>query len=186
MLEHEAKQRQNLVQELAAKNEESRRKTHFLSSVSEEMKNSLNTVIGMADIAEEDIRNDKLVRQSLQSIRKSTEHIVNIVNDMMDLSRIENGTMLFKKEFCDTNIGLELLQKHIKPLLAAKNQKLVVEKQVYHTTYYADRAILQKMTANLIGFMSKATPSTGIIRTRLFELPSLNKNFVHFRFSLQS
>ena len=186
VLEHEAKQRQNLVQELAAKNEESRRKTHFLSSVSEEMKNSLNTVIGMADIAEEDIRNDKLVRQSLQSIRKSTEHIVNIVNDMMDLSRIENGTMLFKKEFCDANIGLELLQKHIKPLLAAKNQKLVVEKQVYHTTYYADRAILQKMTANLIGFMSKATPSRGIIRTRLFELPSLNKNFVHFRFSLQS
>ena len=104
----------------------------------------------------------------------------------MDLSRIENGTMLFKKEFCDANIGLELLQKHIKPLLAAKNQKLVVEKQVYHTTYYADRAILQKMTANLIGFMSKATPSRGIIRTRLFELPSLNKNFVHFRFSLQS
>lgn len=186
VLEHEAKQRQNLVQELAATNEESRRKTHFLTSVSEEMKNSLNTVIGMADIAEEDIRNDKMVRQSLQSIRKSTEHIVNIVNDMMDLSRIENGTMPFKKEFCDANIGLELLQKHIKPLLAAKNQKLIVEKQAYHTTYYADRAILQKMTANLIGFMSKATPSRGVIRMRLFELPSLKKNFVHFRFLLQS
>ena len=141
VLEHEALQRSNLTAELNEKSEESRRKTEFLVRVSEEIKNSLNTVIGMADIAEEDIRNEKLVRQSLQSIRKSTEHVANIVNDMVVLSRIESGTMLLKKEYCDINLALDMLQKNIKPFLASKNQKLTVEKQVYHTTFYADRTI---------------------------------------------
>ena len=186
VLENEARQRNSLTAELNAKNEENRRKTKFLAQVSEEMKNSLNTVIGMTDIAEEDIRNEKMVRQSLQSIRTSTEHIVNIVNDMMDLSRIESGTLTLKKEFCDANVGLDLLQKHVKPLLAAKNQKLVIEKQAYHTTFYADRAILQKMTVNLIEYISRVTASRGIIRMNVFELPSLKKGFVHFRFYLQS
>ena len=186
VLEHEALQRSNLTAELNEKSEESRRKTEFLVRVSEEIKNSLNTVIGMADIAEEDIRNEKLVRQSLQSIRKSTEHVANIVNDMVVLSRIESGTMLLKKEYCDINLALDMLQKNIKPFLASKNQKLTVEKQVYHTTFYADRTILQKIFVNLLRYTVKVSPSRSVIKVRLFELPSLKSGFVHYRFCLMS
>ena len=186
VLEHEAREKNHLIAELNTMSEENRRKTGFLTAVSEEMKVSLNTVMGMTDIAEEDIRNEKMVKQSLQSIRKSTEHIVNIVNDMVDLSRIESGTISLKNEFCDIDTSIELLRKHLKPLLATKNQKLLIEKQAYHTTFYADRSVLQKIMANLLAFISRATPSKGVISLKIFELPALKSGYVHYRFSLQS
>ena len=65
-------------------------------------------------------------------------------------------------------------------------KKLLIEKQAYHTTFYADRSVLQKIMANLLAFISRATPSKGVISLKIFELPALKSGYVHYRFSLQS
>jgi len=112
--------------------------------------------------------------------------MVNIVNDMVDLSRIESGDIQLKTEFCDIGVGLDLLQKQIKPVLAAKNQKLAVEKQVYHTTFFADRSVLQRITSSLLEYVSKVTPSREFIKIMVFELPSLQQGYVRYRLSLSA
>lgn len=185
VLHNEAQQQARLSEELELKREENDRKTEFLVSVGEAMKTSLNTVRGMAGIAAEDPDNEELVKNSIEAVKKSTERLTGLVNNILDLSRLAGHKVQFQKELCAINVGLEFINKKIKPILAAKNQRISVEEQVYHKLFTGDRVYINKMFANLLIYMAAIVPPNGLISLRLFELPALEKKSVHYRLLLQ-
>lgn len=185
LLRNEAQQQEKLVEALDFKREESERKTKFLLSISEDMKASLNTIRGMAGIAAEESDNETLVKRSIESVKKATEYLTDITNDVLDLSRLESGKVKFQEEFCAINTGLEIVSKRMKPLFAIRNQSVTLEEQVYHKLFIADRTYINKMFSNLLRYMSSIIPSNGSIELRLFELPALKQKSVHYRLLLQ-
>lgn len=185
VLRNETRQQIRLAEELEQKKEESERKTDFLVSVSEEIKNSLNTVRGMTGIAADDPGNEELVKRSMDAVKKASEGMAALVNNVLDLSRLASRKVQFQKELCAINVGLEFINKRIKPVLATKNQRISVEEQVYHKLFIGDRLYINKMFANLLVYMAAVVPANGLINLRLFELPALQKKSVHYRLLLQ-
>ena len=185
LLRDEAQQQEKLVAALDYSREESARKTRFLQFLSEDMKVPLHTIRGMNDIASEEAGNKDLVKRSTESVKKATEHLLDIVNDLLDLSRLENSEVKFHEELCVIDTGLEIVSKRIKPLLATRNQRIKLEESVYHKLFTADRTYINKMFSNLLLYMSSVVPADGVIELSLFELPALKQKSVHYRLLLQ-
>lgn len=185
ILEEEAKRHKEISKALRLSRQSNTVKTDFLSAISHEMRTPMNTILGMANIAEEDMDNSKLVLKSLQTIKESTGKLMEIVSDILDMSKLESGKMVFARELCDINKEMDLLKNIIKPLFATKNQEFLVEKQIYHTNCFCDIKQIQRVLINLLTNAAKFTPQNGTIDFKVFELPSCKENFTHFRFLVQ-
>ncbi|MEG1913581.1 MAG: response regulator [Acidaminococcaceae bacterium] len=185
ILEEEAKRHAELSQALNLSRQANVVKTDFLSAISHEMGTPMNTIKGMATIAEEDLGNDQLVRKSLQTIKESTEHLMSIVRDILDMSKLESGKMVFEQENCNLRTSMEELKSMIKPIFATKNQEFIMDQQIYHNNCYCDTKQIQRVLINLLHNAAKFTPQNGLINFKIFELPSARENFAHLRFLLQ-
>jgi signal transduction histidine kinase len=144
----------------------SKRKTDFISSVSHELRTPLTSIKGYAAIllAEKLGKLPSEIKERLEKINRHSDELVHLVNDLLDIARIESGRMLMKKEpqelkqiidAVEDLLGVQLKQKHIRfeADVAVEAQKIL-----------ADRSQLERVFINLIGNACKFTPEKGKIR----------------------
>jgi len=143
----------------------SKRKTDFISSVSHELRTPLTSIKGYAAIllAEKLGKLPPEIRERLEKINRHSDELVHLVNDLLDIARIESGRMLMKKEpqelkelvaTVEDLLGVQLKQKQIRfeADIPAEAQKIL-----------ADRSQLERVFINLIGNACKFTPEKGRI-----------------------
>lgn len=141
----------------------SRAKTEFLSRMSHEIRTPMNAIMGMTTIAQSVIGNDKKVVECLDKISMSTKYLVSLINDILDMSRIESGSMTV----CLESFDLDALVDEIVVLMSAQaeNKSITLEvKRAYRDKLLiGDELRLNQVLINIVGNALKFTPEHGTI-----------------------
>jgi signal transduction histidine kinase/CheY-like chemotaxis protein len=139
-------------------------KSAFLSSVSHDLRTPLNGILGFTDIAlnEDD---PKRKQEYLEKIKLSGELLLSLVNDTLELSRIESGKMKLEPEETDSRGFIESVLAAVGPVAEQKGVRLIADtEQCPCGTIYVDRLKLQKVILNLLSNAIKYTPKGGMVR----------------------
>lgn len=141
----------------------SKAKTEFLSRMSHEIRTPMNAIMGMTTIAQSVIGDDKKVSECLGKISTSTKYLVSLINDILDMSRIESGSMTV----CLEPFDLDALVDEIVVLMStqAENKSITLEvKRAYQDKLLiGDELRLNQVLINIVGNALKFTPEHGTI-----------------------
>ncbi len=141
----------------------SKAKSEFLSRMSHEIRTPMNGIIGMTNIAMNCVDDKSKVEECLSKIDVSTNYLLTLINDILDMSRIESGKMTISNEKMDLDIILKEVEVLIEPQAKDKNLQFVLDSQ-YTTSYiYGDALRLNQVLINLLGNALKFTPEGGVV-----------------------
>ena len=161
-------------------------KTTFLNNMSHDIRTPMNAIIGFTSLAQDNIDNKEQVKEYLEKINTSGKHLLNLINDILDMSRIESGSVKLDLNPVYIPEVLNELQTMIQELLNEKKQRLRIEKQdIQHAYVMTDKLRLNQILLNLLSNSIKYTPEGGNITIRLTEKPCQSINSVIYEFSIK-
>jgi len=153
-------------EQLEARNREVERanklKTEFLASMSHELRTPLHTIIGFSELLAEQLEGPLTDKQQrfVGHILQDARHLLELINEVLDISKIESGRLELKRETFDFNQCVEEVLAGIRHQAATKN--IVLENQnAFHDPLYADRLRLKEILYNLLNNAVKFTPEGG-------------------------
>lgn len=166
------KNKENLEVALAAAEQANHSKTTFLNSMSHDIRTPMNGIIGMTAIAQAHIDDKDRVRECLKKIMGASNHLLSLINDVLDVSRIESGSVLLTEEEFNLSELLENTINMTSSQIANKNQELILDVcDITHEEVIGDSLRLQQVFMNIVSNAIKYTPSNGKITLSLTELP---------------
>ena len=161
-------------------------KTSFLSSMSHDIRTPMNAIVGMTAIAQANLHSPEKVDDCLNKINVSSRHLLSLISEVLDMSKIESGRIDLVPEDVDLSELIQNIYDICKPLVTEKKQELrVTVGQVSHERVVVDRNRLQQVFMNLLSNAIKYTPEGGKISLAISELPSLipQKGWFEFVFT---
>ena len=159
-------QRADALEEANARLQElDRLKDQFLANMSHELRTPLNSIIGLSDVLLKGMIGEMPPRQekSVQDILTSGEHLMALINDILDLSKIEAGHMTLEPATFETAELIADVQATIAPLIEKKSQTLIVKPAENPLPLTADRFRIKQILLNLLSNANKFTPNEGTI-----------------------
>ncbi|MFN6570183.1 PAS domain S-box protein [Dendronalium sp. ChiSLP03b] len=146
-----------------------RAKSAFLANMSHELRTPLNAILGFAQLMERDAALKSNQRESLATINRSGEHLLNLINDVLEMSKIEAGHIVFNPEDFDLHLLLQTLQAMFQVRAGAKQLFLRFDIAADLPRYIqTDEGKLRQVLINLLGNAVKFTQSGGVtLRARL-------------------
>ena len=170
--EREIEQDKNLRNALAVAEHANRAKTAFLNNMSHDIRTPMNAVIGFTALATTHIDNKELVLDYLKKIHTSGEHLLSLINDILDMSRIESGSVQIEYTTVHLPDILQDLRTIMQGSVYSKKQKLHIDIQnVCHEDIITDKLRLMQVLLNIIGNAVKFTPMGGMICVCVSEQP---------------
>jgi signal transduction histidine kinase/CheY-like chemotaxis protein len=146
-------------------------KSEFLSRMSHDIRTPINGIIGMTDIAIKNADNQEKVKDCLGKVRKASEHLMMLVNDVLDMSSIESGNLVIAHEHMDIRKLIENCVSIIEGQLVAKDIEFKQEiADLKHPFLFGDELHLQQVFINILGNAIKFTHEGGSITMRVTEL----------------
>ena len=162
--------RDDLADALRQSQENNRARTSFFSSMSHDIRTPMNGIIGMTAIARANLDKPEKVKDSLDKITVASDHLLALINEVLDMSRIESGKFSLKKEPVNLAELIANVLLLIKPELMKKGHVLHVKSSVLdYDTVIGDGLHIQKILMNLLSNAVKYTPEGGEILIRLQE-----------------
>ena len=164
MMQELAQQRESLSIALQEANQANKAKTAFLSNMSHEIRTPMNAIIGLDRIALNDPGISDATREHLEKIGLSAQHLLSIINDILDMSRIESGRMTVKKE--EVSFAKALAQVNTIISGQCRDKDIEYECRVKGTVddyYIGDEMKLRQVMINILGNAVKFTPSGGSV-----------------------
>ena len=141
----------------------SKAKSEFLSRMSHEIRTPMNGIIGMTAIALQQDQSQERIMDCLQKIQSSSDYLLGLINDILDMSKIESGKMKLEVFSFDLNEMLDTIKELIMPQAALKNITFIQDIQLTHGFFAADRMRISQVLINLLGNAVKFTPAKGRI-----------------------
>lgn len=140
-------------------------KTLFLTNMSHEIRTPMNAIIGMASLAEVNIHNPAVVEDCLKKVATASQHLLTLINDVLDMSRIASGKMTFAAEPFSLAEVIDEVLTLILPLLRAREQtlKTALEGDCDHL-FIGDAFRIRQVLINLLSNAIKYTPEKGLIQ----------------------
>lgn len=161
-------------------------KNSFLASMSHDIRTPMNAIIGMANLALEDKENQEQISESLTVIKSSSEHLLSLINDILEMSRLESGNITLSKEPFSIITECSNIANAFKGIVIQKQQEFIFEIQnIQDEHIIGDISCLKRILNNLLGNALKFTPKKGKIFFRVFQKDTRKKNQVFFRFEIQ-
>ena len=162
----------------------SQAKSDFLSHMSHDIRTPINGIMGMTDIAMKNIGNDDKIRDCLNKISGSSQHLLGLINDVLDMSRIESGKTRVKHESFDMRTCIDNCISIIGGQLATRDLEMVRKLSKFqHPCLIGDELHLRQIFINILGNSVKFTPDGGKIFFRAWEKESTDEK-VLYRFEL--
>jgi signal transduction histidine kinase/DNA-binding response OmpR family regulator len=154
---------ENLNQALQRAESANKAKSRFLSNMSHEIRTPLNAIIGFAQILKRDASLSDKQKEQLHTIARSGEHLLGLINDILDLSKIESGKLTLEPTNFDLHALLEDLEKMFRFRTNEKGLQFLVERQLNVPRFiHADESKLKQVLINLLGNSYKFTRVGGI------------------------
>ena len=162
------KSQANLKQALFDAQEASRAKTTFLSNMSHDIRTPMNAIIGYAQLAKENISDKDEVLDCLNTISSSGDHLLSLINDVLDMSRIESGKVKVELAPCDLSTLINEIELLTKANVDERNQTYeTIIDNLSNPYVMCDRLRLNQVLINCVGNAVKYTPEGGHIKVSL-------------------
>ena len=174
----EDKQRNMALSEaVCAAETANRAKSTFLSNMSHDIRTPMNAIIGFTTLAVSNIGNQEKVQDYLSKILASSNHLLSLINDILDMSRIESGKIHLE----ETEVNLADVLHDVKTIISGQIQAKQLElymdvMDVMDEDVYCDKTRLNQVLLNLLSNATKFTPSGGTVSVRLAQLASPRKD----------
>ena len=171
------KMNQALSEAVRAAETANRAKSTFLSNMSHDIRTPMNAIIGFTTLAVSNIDDKKRVRDYLGKILSSSNHLLSLINDILDMSRIESGKIHLEETEVSLSDVLHDLKTIVSGQIYAKQLDLYMDAMdVTNEDVYCDKTRLNQVLLNLLSNAVKFTPAGGTISVRLKQFPGTVKD----------
>lgn len=177
---------QALSEAVAAAEAASRAKSTFLSNMSHDIRTPMNAIIGFTTLAVSNIDNQERVKDYLTKTLSSSRHLLALINDILDMSRIESG----KLQLEETEVNLAEMLHDIKTIVGgqvhAKQLELYMDVlDVTDEDVYCDRTRMGQILLNLLSNAIKFTPAGGTVSVRVRQLAGTVRDCAQYEFRVR-
>ncbi len=185
-VQKQREQTQALQDALMQAQHANRAKTTFLSNMSHDIRTPMNAIIGFATIAASHIDNKDQVRDCLQKVLSSSNHLLSLINDILDMSRIESGRVQIKEQECNISELMHNLVNIIQPQVKAKQLELFIDTfEVANEDVIADSLKLNQVFINLLSNAVKYTPAGGTVTFRIMQKTTFRHGYGDYVFIIK-
>ncbi len=175
-----------LAEALRAAQIASNSKTTFLSNMSHDIRTPMNAVLGFTTLLAKDAENPAKVREYTKKITASGKHLLSLINDVLDVSKIESGKVVLTFEKFSLNDVVSSVDAIIQPMAKAKNQHFHVEVTgINHEYFMGDETRVNQILINLLSNAVKYTPEGGSIWFRIIGLKQRSAQYEHIRIEVE-
>lgn len=181
-----AQQKKLLEEALEQAQHSNRAKTVFLNNMSHDIRTPMNAIIGFTNLASTHIDNKELVRDYLSKITSSSNHLLSLINDVLDMSRIESGRVHIEEKECSLSEIMHDLKTIVQADVRAKQINFSIDTLgVVNDDIVCDRLRLNQVLLNIVGNSIKFTGSGGTISVRVSQEQSAPKGFAAYEFKIR-
>lgn len=168
--QRESETRKALQEAFEAANRANQAKSEFLSHMSHDIRTPMNGIIGMTAIAENSLEDKERLRDCLRKISVSSRHLLSLINDVLDMSKIESGKMDLTEEEINLCDLIDTLLAMVRPSAQEKGHELEIHiGQIRHERIVGDSLRIQQAFMNIMSNAIKYTPEGGRIRLLISE-----------------
>ena len=161
-------------------------KTAFLNNMSHDIRTPMNAIVGFTALAASHIDKKEQVQEYLKKISISSQHLLSLINDVLDMSRIESGKVSIEASDVHLPLIIHDLQTIINSNVTAKQLELSIDTQdVKHEDIITDKLRLNQILLNILSNAIKYTPPGGKISFRVIEKPSHVEGVAEFEFRIK-
>ena len=177
---------QQLAEALRAAQIASESKTTFLSNMSHDIRTPMNAVLGFTTLLARDAENPDKVREYTKKITASGQHLLSLINDILDVSKIESGKVVLNLEKFALNDVISSVEAIIQPMARARGQDFHVEVTgIRHEYLVGDATRIDQILINLLSNAVKYTQEGGRIRLRIIGLKQRSSQYEHIRIEVE-
>lgn len=186
MLAEERKNKQGLENALMLANQANQAKSAFLSSMSHDIRTPMNAIMGMTTLASAHPDDPSYVIECLEKISVSSKHLLNLINDVLDMSQIEHDGIKLSREHLSIQEVINQISTMILPQAKQKNQQFTTEiGKLSHHDFYGDSLRINQIFINILGNAVKFTPERGSVDFFVEECTAVKEGNIRYRFSVQ-
>ncbi len=179
-------QTQALQEALLQAQHANKAKTTFLSNMSHDIRTPMNAIIGFTTIAVSHIDNRRQVEDCLRKVLSSSNHLLSLINDILDMSRIESGKVQIKEQECNLSELTHNLVNIIQPQVKAKQLDLFIDTfDVVNEDVIADALKLSQIFVNLLSNAVKYTPAGGTVSFRIAQQATFHRGYGDYVFTVK-
>ena len=161
-------------------------KTMFLSNMSHDIRTPMNAVLGFTTLLAQEAENPAKVREYTKKIMASGQHLLSLINDILDVSKIESGKVVLTYEKFTLNALVLSVDTIIQPMAKAKKQNFYVEViGVKHEYLLGDEMRMNQILINLLSNAVKYTPEGGNIWFRILGIKQRSSQYERIRIEVQ-
>ena len=164
--------------------EANRAKTDFLSAMSHDIRTPMNAIIGMTDLVLDDLDNRQHLSEYLDIIKSSSSHLLTLINDILDMSRIEKGKLKLARTSFNLSVEIDRFCSRYQLLMDKNSLNFLHNTELLHCNCIGDTAQLQRIWDNLVSNACKFTPPGGTVTFSACELPSDNERLGWYKFTI--
>ncbi len=177
---------QQLTEALQAAQIASNSKTMFLSNMSHDIRTPMNAILGFTTLLAKDADNPVKVREYTKKITASGQHLLGLINDVLDVSKIESGKAVLTLGEFTLDSMISSIDAIIRPMARGKNQKFdVTVSHINHERLIGDETRMNQILINLLSNSVKYTPEGGHIWLRIIGLDQRSSQFEHFKIEVE-
>ena len=162
----------------------SKAKTDFLSNMSHDIRTPMNAIIGITTLMKNELHQPEKLAEHLGKLESSGQLLLGIINNILDMSRIESGKTTLNVEKMNLPQQVGRLDSIIRQQAGQRHQTFAVETHVQHENVLGDPNRLNQVLMNILSNSVKYTPTGGHIRLEVDELPR-NEHYARYRFIVQ-
>ena len=181
--DQEAELRKQLESALQEAQSASRAKTTFLNNMSHDIRTPMNAIIGFTELAISHIHDTEQVQEYLGTIARSSEHLLSLINDILEMSRIESGKITLNEKVESLEDILNRLRDIVRADIKAKRHEFLIDTENVRNEYiYCDKLRLNQVLLNLVSNAIKYTQPGGMISLQITQKEGSRPDHASYEF----
>ena len=185
-IEHEMKQKKLLQETLSMAESASRAKTMFLSNMSHDIRTPMNAIIGFTTLALNHINDAVMTKTYLEKIKSSSNHLLSLINDVLDMSRIESGKMKINRTVNSMENIIAEVDTIMQPQIQMRHiEYSLIKRGNLSRPVMVDGLRLNQILINLVGNAVKYTPEYGKVQFMITEMPAISDDLSSYQFRIK-
>jgi len=162
----------------------SKAKTDFLSNMSHDIRTPMNAIVGLTSLMENDLHDTEKVQEYLTKLKASSNHLLNLINEILDMNKIEAGKATLHSEPFKMADQVAQIEDVIRPQAKAKGQHFTIRaRNVRHENLEGDATRLQQILLNILSNAVKYTDNGGHIELDIEEVPR-DGHYARYKFTI--
>lgn len=168
-IKKDIQQKETVEKALVEAEHANKAKSRFLSNMSHDIRTPMNAIMGFANLAQNSIEDKGQVADYLNKIQSASKHLLNLINDILDMSRIESGKVQIEESEVSLHEVLVDVNNLIRPMAEEKQIHFQIQNEIVNNYVFCDRLRLNQVLINLLGNSVKFTPNGGEISLRIYQ-----------------